>query len=177
MLRQDCSLLLRGVQRNLRQRFRVKASRSAIGNALRQMDWTRKKLSKAPVGRNTKANIDARREYAEEVSPRLDEELIFLDECSINMHTCANYGWAPRGVRAVATVPNQRGANISVLVALSGEGQVVARAFDGAVNGIRLQTFLEQDLFGELQQWGGRNRLLIMDNAPFHHKPVCYLML
>jgi len=52
--------------------------------------------------------------------------------------------WAPKGERAVANVENQKGVNNSVIITISSSGRVVTHVSDGAVNGLRLQAFLEQ---------------------------------
>ena len=49
----------------------------------------------------------------------------------------------------------------------------MSRVFDGPVNGVRLQQFPEEDLLPEIETWPSRDPVLVLDNAPFHHKPVC----
>ena len=200
VLRADCNLTFRGVRRMLRVRWGERVSKDTISRTLRRMHWSRKRVSKVPVGRNTSTTLEARKSYALEVAPFADDDILFLDECGVNLHTTtSNYGhaeffrfsleysakysfqsfahftfsWAPRGVRAVANVENQKGVNNSVIIAVSSSGRVVTRVYDGAVNGLRLQSFLKQDLFPEIETWPHQPRLLVMDNVPFHHKPVC----
>lgn len=47
------------------------------------------------------------------------EQLIFIDECGANVWTARTFGRAPRGVRAVRIVNNQRGQNLTTCLAVS----------------------------------------------------------
>jgi len=86
-----------------------------------------------------------------------DEEAIFLDERGANRHTNPKHGWDPRGVRPTITIQNRRGANLRGVVAICADGHVVAWAFDQAVDGVKLQSFFENDLFPEIET--GNRRL------------------
>ena len=82
------------------------------------MGWSRKRVLKAPVARNTRKALDERQQYAQVIAAVPDEALVFYDETGLNMHTSAAYGWAPVGVRPVAVVENQKGPSITVAAAL-----------------------------------------------------------
>ena len=172
ILEGDASLTLRGVRRLLRHRFRTRVSIPTVAKAIKAMGWSRKRLLRMPEARNSARVMKERKDYAAFTGPRNDTMLLFLDECGVNLHTSSSYGWAPVGVRPVATVPTQRGQSISVVVTISAGGDVIARLFDGPVNGGRLKDYLNQDLFPVVDSWPAMDRLLVMDNAKFHHAPV-----
>jgi len=87
-----CNLTFRGVRRMLRVRWGERVSKDTVSRILRRMRWSRKRVSKVPVGRNTAANLEARKAYALEVAPFGDEDILFLDECGVNLHTTtSNY--------------------------------------------------------------------------------------
>ena len=169
----DCSLVLRGVKRKLRRLFGVKASVPTIRAALRRLGWTRKHTVNFNEGRCSGYTLDLRKAFAAQLAADEweDDGLVYLDETGINLHCSSSFGWAPRGVRPMQIVPNQRGVNLSVICAVTSWGEILYRLHDGSVNGNKLQVFLEEVLIPRLAVWVPKPRLLLMDNVKFHHKP------
>src|SRR5689334_12523930 len=62
------------------------------------------------------------------------ERLVFVDESGCNLALTPRYGWAPRGERAVAQAPRNRGPNTTVLAALTTEGLQAPMTIEGAAN-------------------------------------------
>src|SRR5690348_12710904 len=62
------------------------------------------------------------------------ESLVFVDESGSNLALTPRYGWAPRGERAVAQAPRNRGPNTTVLAALTPEGLQAPIIVEGAAN-------------------------------------------
>jgi hypothetical protein len=50
------------------------------------------------------------------------EQLVFVDEMGSNISLSPLYGWAPRGERALCSVPRNRGSNTTVLSSMTLEG-------------------------------------------------------
>lgn len=106
-----------------------------------------------------------RRGWNETVVPTLKPgDLVFLDEAGSNLGMTPSRGYAPRGERVVDHAPKSRGTNVSILAAMTWEGPLGARTFDGAVNGPRFVQWIKTVLAPKL--WAGA--VVVMDNARFH---------
>ena len=74
------------------------------------------------------------------------------------------YGWAPRGERARAQAPRNRGPNTTLLAALTTEGVLASMRIEGAANTEVFLTFLDQVLCPALRP----GRLVVMDQLNVH---------
>lgn len=76
-----------------------------------------------------------------------------------------SHGYAPRGQRAVARVPKNRGENTSLVAALSlDEGVTAAMTLTGAVDGIAFEVYIRQVLCPLLRP----GQIVIMDQLGVH---------
>ena len=105
-------------------------------------------------GRTKKISLQAsERDEAERVAwrARADKEfkaesLVFVDESGCNLALTPRYGWAPRGERAVAPAPRNRGPNTPVLAALTTEGLQASMIGEGAANTEGFLTYRDEVL-------------------------------
>ena len=74
------------------------------------------------------------------------------------------YGWAPRGERARAQAPRNRGPNTTVLAALTTEGVLASLRIEGSANTEVFLTFLDQVLGPALSP----GRIVVMDQLNVH---------
>ena len=88
------------------------------------------------------------------------ESLVFVDESGCNLALTPRYGWAPRGERAVAQAPRNRGPNTTVLAALTPEGLQASRTVEGAANTEVFLTYLDKVLCPSLHA----GQAVVMDN-------------
>lgn len=155
------------------------SSEKLIGDMLKEMNYTRKRLRSIPKTRNDEANVNTRFQYCHMISRVADEDLFFLDETGFNLHVNPTYGWAPANQNAVITVPNNRGRNLSVIAVACNAGMVSYELMHGSYNTDLLYTFLNEvfypripeDRLGNLLIYLG-NVVLVMDNARFHHSQI-----
>jgi len=96
---------------------------------------------------------------------RLDpRRLIFVDESSLNLALTRLYARAPRGVRAVGSVPQNYGQNLTVLAALDRNGMRAALLLAGATDGDVFRVFVEHVLAPKLH----RGDIVVLDNLGAH---------
>jgi len=93
-----------------------------------------------------------------------DEKLVFIDEMGVNLAMTPAMARAPVGERAVGIVPTMRAANVSVAAAVRSDGMVRWKPHDGAVDGERFVTFVEEDVVPSLRP----GDVVVMDNIKFH---------
>lgn len=89
---------------------------------------------------------------------------MFLDESGSHVGMTPSQGYAPRGERVVDHAPKSRGTNVSILAAMTWNGPLGARTFDGAVNGPRFLHWVKRVLAPKL--WEGA--VVVLDNVRFH---------
>ena len=96
--------------------------------------------------------------------PLTPDDCIFLDEAGCHQAMPRLYARAPRGQRALATKPVNRGRHITRLGALSLQGLVAAMTIEGCTDGAVFLAFLHEVLRPQLRP----GQILIMDNLKAH---------
>jgi transposase len=147
----------------LRQRIGAPCSRMALWRAVRRLKLTRKKKSLHAQQRDdpeTQAEREAFRERMAGIDPH---RLVFVDETGATTAMTRAYGRAPRGERAVGTVPG-RWTSVTLISALRLSGVVAPLAFEGATDTAAFQTYVEQVLTPQLHP----GDVVIWDNLEPH---------
>ena len=90
---------------------------------------------------------------------------VFLDETSCARDFTRRYGRAPRGARAVDTVPRNYGHRTTLLAVLTPEGLDARLQLEGAVDTPTFVAYVEQFLRPTLQP----GQVVILDNLRCHH--------
>ena len=162
-------LIQNEVKEKLEER-NISVSQSTVSRVLKRVSYTRKRLTRVPVERNTPQMIENRRSYARGMANLRDENLIFLDECGFNKHTSRAYGYSPINTKAVKHVQGNRGRNISLLCMINVNGGVEYEVHNGAINAEILTNFLENKLAANTA--GSAITTLVLDNVRFHHSQL-----
>lgn len=91
-------------------------------------------------------------------------KLVFVDESGFNLAMTPLYARAPKGKRAYGQVPRNRGENTSFLAALSLNGLQAPMTFQGSVDGIAFETYVERVLVPTLTP----GQIIVLDNHRIH---------
>ena len=113
-------------------------------------------------------NEAARAEWRAEVAPIHPEDLVFLDETGSHLGYTPTHARAPRGQRAYATAPANRGENKTVVAALTLDGVGPLLRFDGAMTTARFEGYVRFRLVPTLR----KGQVVIADNLRAHHSPA-----
>ena len=165
LLKENPSITQKGIQDWLMQNG-ILASQPKISRIIEKLNYTRKRLSKLPEGRNLPENLEKRREYVLSAINHQDSDFIFVDETGFNLHTNKYYGYAPPNCKAFKTVPNNRGRNCSLICAMSLRGIIAYKIIPGSVNSKIFSEFITDNLKPNISQ---EEKVLVMDNVKFHH--------
>jgi transposase len=92
------------------------------------------------------------------------KRLVFVDEMGTNTSLSALYAWAPKGERALCSVPRNRGSNTTVLSSMTLEGMGSALTVEGATTSAVFETYVEQVLAPTLR----KGQVVVMDNLSAH---------
>jgi transposase len=138
----------------------VSVSDSTVSRTLRCLGWTRKR-SVSAVERDEWLRAAWRTLVAEGLDA---ERLVFVDEMGVNTSLFPLYAWSRRGERALASVPRNWGANVTLLASMSAEGMGPCLAVEGPTTGEVFETYLKRALAPTL----GRGQVVVMDNLSSH---------
>jgi hypothetical protein len=89
---------------------------------------------------------------------------VFIDETWTRTNMTRLYGWAPRGERLVAKVPQGKWKTATFLAALRNDRIEAPCVFDGPINGERFLAYVEQFLVPTLKP----NDIVVLDNLGSH---------
>lgn len=123
------------------------------------MDAKKKTLSASERDAGARA---AWRAEAATVDP---SDLVWLDETGSHLGYTPAHAWAPRGERAHAHAPRNRGENKTVVAALTLDGVGPALRFDGAITTARFEGYVRHVLAPVLRP----GQVVVADNLRAHH--------
>ena len=89
---------------------------------------------------------------------------VFVDEMGTNTSLSALYAWAPKGCRALCSVPRNRGKNTTLLASMSAEGMGPCMAVEGSITREVFEAYLERVLCSILSE----GQIVVMDNLMAH---------
>ena len=90
--------------------------------------------------------------------------VLFLDEFGFNLGFCRLWGWAKQGERAYGSAPENTDPHVTLVVALRYAGALAPFTFDGAMDGLAYQTYLEKALGPHLRP----DTVVVFDNLGSH---------
>jgi transposase len=92
-------------------------------------------------------------------------DLIFFDECGVNLSMTPAYAWSAKGQRAPGSTPKNWGDNVTVAAGLSlREGIVAPLQLAGSMDGMHFEAYLEQFLLPQMRP----GQFLVVDNLGAH---------
>ena len=95
------------------------------------------------------------------------QRFVFLDETATPTRLTRLRARAPRGERAIGTVPRRRWQSVTLLASLSTTGMGAAMVLDGAINREAFDAYVEQSLLPTLRP----GQIVILDNLAVHKSP------
>lgn len=104
-----------------------------------------------------------RRDYWDEIRDVKASDLVFIDECGVNLGLVRLFAWALQGKRAYGEQP-QRGKNVSIVAGLSLKGVVASAVILGSFDKLTFEAFIATRLVPNL--WPGA--CVVIDNCSIH---------
>ena len=103
------------------------------------------------------------------VAAELDaDRLVFVEEMGANTSLFPLYAWSRRGERALASVPRNWGANLTLLASVSAEGMGLCLVVEGSTTRREVfEAYLERALAPSLRP----GQVVVMDNLSSHKGP------
>lgn len=101
------------------------------------------------------------------------ERLFFVDETGSNITFSRPTAWGMRGERVVSQRPARKGANVTVIAALSLDGVVADHAFEGALKGESFEAWVGDHLVQHLSP----GDIVFFDNLSVHKRASALAMI
>lgn len=93
-------------------------------------------------------------------------QYVFLDECGVTTDLLRRYGRSPRGTRLHDHTPCGHWETQTVIAALRVEGVGAPAVFDGPIDTVSFQAYVEQVLVPTLRP----GDVVVLDNLAVHHQ-------
>lgn len=107
---------------------------------------------------------EKREAWPEKLADVPPEKLVFVDETGANTAMDRTHGYAPKGKRLKASIPQSHYKAITFVAALTMSGLTAPFAMDRAMNGPWFVAWVEQCLVPTLKP----GMVVVMDNLPAH---------
>ena len=111
-------------------------------------------------------NEEERQEWRKKAKDLDVNKCRFIDETGSNVALTRRYARAPKGKRAIGSIPRNRGKNMTLISDLSLAGLGELFIIDGAANGDLFEAYVEHILVPTLHP----GETVIMDNLSIHKK-------
>lgn len=108
-----------------------------------------------------------RQQWREDLTASAPQRFVFLDETATPTSLTRLRARAPRGERAIGTVPRRRWQSVTLLASLTTTGMGAAMILDGAINRDAFEAFVEQSLLPTLAP----GQIVMLDNLAVHKSP------
>jgi transposase len=92
------------------------------------------------------------------------QRFVFVDEMGTNTSLSGLYAWAPKGRRALCSVPRNRGKNTTLLASITTEGMGPCLAVVDSTTKVVFEAYVERVLCPSLS----KGQVVVMDNLTAH---------
>lgn len=108
-----------------------------------------------------------RQSFRERVMQRAADAFVSVDETGSNRNLTPRYGRAPRGTRAVGSVPRNTPPNTPLIAAMSTAGMGAAMVLEGATDTVAFAVYVRQLLVPTVCA----GQVVVLDNLSAHKNP------
>ena len=151
----------------LLEEFGIPVSVKLVFRELKKMKWSRKVATK----KASEQSNALRRVFRARMQLNCTaEQIVAIDESACNERTSdRKYGWSPVGQSVELDYSIKRSERWSLLPAMTVNGYLSHRLFQGAITSKIMEDFLEVDVLPYLNPG---YHILLMDNASIHRSPT-----
>jgi transposase len=148
----------------LYQKIGFTISVATMGRMAKLLNMTPEKKTLFPSDKGTDRVQNLRYEFWQKIREVCFKDLIFIDECGVNLAMVRLYARSLKGSRAKGPKPNKRGRNVSIIGAISVKEVLTSVNLIGTTDGITFEAFIIRKLVPKL--WKGA--CVVMDNCTIH---------
>ena len=147
------------------KKYNVQISKTTLYDIIGKMNITRKKFKKRIIPKKRKLNKKIK-QFKKQINGIPKDNIISIDETSVDTHISSNYGWSPKGTKIIKTHTRSR-LKYTVISAISNKKVIYNKIIKGSSDGIQFKDFLIQVVSNFTKPM-----YLLMDNCRIHHSKV-----
>ncbi|CAG8454283.1 11651_t:CDS:2, partial [Scutellospora calospora] len=117
------SITINELYQKLIEQFNLQVIRSTVGQNIKKLGFTLKRLVPINESQNIDTTIVQRKEYVDNIfQENIDmyNDVIYINECGFNLHLTHSRGHASSRKSAIKEVVKQRSKNITIIAAIDG---------------------------------------------------------
>jgi transposase len=155
----------------LQDEFDVTIHRATAGRVLARLNLTYKRVTAVHPSQDPGLRAD---HLAERIHYRADQ-IVALDESAADEKTAdRKFGWSLRGLPCRVRQAGRRGRRWSVLPAMTTDGYLAWRVYEGSFNAERFKEFIIEDVLPKMGNFflGQSHSVLLLDNASSHRSAM-----
>jgi transposase len=160
----DYKLLIKAI----RKKYHVCVSKSSVYNILKQMKITRKKVYKRTILAKKSVMRRKLKEFKRAIKNISFDDIISVDETSIDTHIVPSMGWAEQGTKIEVTKSNKR-VRYTVTCAISYGNIFETQTITNSANAMTFLGFLK-NMINKLPT--NKITYILLDNARIHHAKI-----
>ncbi|ARF09745.1 transposase [Indivirus ILV1] len=149
----------------IKRHYNVSASKTCIYEILSKMNITYKKVRRRLIY-NKKLIMQKRKEFIKKVSKLQLDDIISIDETSIDNQLYPLYSWGLKGKR-IEVSRNAVKTRYTVITAISKDKIIHYEIIKKSASALHFKKFIEDLIIS-----GVSNKILLMDNARIHHAKI-----
>ncbi len=114
----------------------------------------------------TERNEHARSAYREQIAQHRADAYVIVDECGSNINLTPIYARAPKGERAIGSVPRNIDKNTTLISSMTTQGMGPAMLLEGATDSAAFEAYVEHFLAPALTP----GQIVVLDNLSAHKR-------
>lgn len=148
----------------IQKNFLISISKSTIYNILKTENITYKR-AQTKISNKTKDQYAVNKKlFFKEIKKVDKNNIISIDEMSIEVNSKPNYGWSKKGEKCIYMVKKVQRFRYSIIIAVNRKEIISYLVQKGSINGELFKKFIMEDVL-----LSKHNNILLMDNARIHH--------
>ena len=152
----------------INNKYGVSIGKASIFKILKDKGITKKKILNKQILTNTDTRFEQIKTFKKKIKNAIKkssiENIISIDETSIDSHICNTYGWSKRGTR-IKNIISHKKIRYSLILAINCNKIIHKEIIKGSVNGEIFLKFIK-DLVKKLQI--KNTNYVLLDNARIH---------
>ena len=149
----------------IKKKYNIQISKSLLYDIIGKMNITRKKFKQRIIPNKNKYKLMIK-QFKNKIKRIQQDDIICIDETSINTHTSFDYGWSERGTKIIKVHKKSR-MTYTVISAISNKLIIYNEIIKGSSDAESFKQFIMKVL-----EKTDKSKYLLMDNARIHHSKI-----
>ncbi|MCJ7636344.1 MAG: IS630 family transposase [Nitrososphaeraceae archaeon] len=149
----------------VKRKYSIEMSKTSLYDTIHKLNITRKKYKQRIIPNKNKHKTMIK-QFKNKIRKISEDDIICIDETSINTHIHSNYGWGMKGTK-IFKIHKKSRITYTVISAISNESIIHNEIIKGSSNAKSFKQFIIKVL-----EKINKPKYLLMDNARIHHSKI-----